>query len=44
MADEDEVFGLDDELPPWALEDEDEIPEETDDDTNSNPDPEGPIE
>jgi hypothetical protein len=30
MTDDDEVFGLDDELPPWAHEDEDDVPDELD--------------
>lgn len=30
MTDNDEVFGPDDELPPWAEDDQDDIPEELD--------------
>ena len=42
MADDDEVFGLDDELPPWTEEDEDDIPEE-EDDPAAPPGPMAPI-
>lgn len=31
MVEDDEVFGLDDELPPWTDDDEDDVPEELDD-------------
>jgi hypothetical protein len=37
MADDDEVFGLDDQLPPWTDEDELDIPEESDDDPAEAP-------
>ena len=40
--DDDEVFGLDDELPQWAHDDEDDIPEEIDDPPQA-PAPAGPI-
>jgi hypothetical protein len=42
MADDDEVFGLDDELPPWTEEDEDDIPDELDE-PDDVPDGAGPI-
>lgn len=40
---DDEVFGLDDVLPTWTEEDEDDIPEDVDDPEPSAPPPLGPI-